>query len=81
MDKKYKTDEKRLHELNLWFRNNSLTLDQSTRCFNNRKAAKDFALLLCNNCPPSADLTAALRLLRECLMTANASIACEEIEM
>jgi hypothetical protein len=39
-------------------------------------------LLMANNvillCPPGADRTAALRKLRECVMTANAAIACGE---
>jgi hypothetical protein len=40
-----------------------------------RTAAKDFAKILLEHTPPSADQTAALRKLRECVMTANASIA------
>jgi hypothetical protein len=41
-----------------------------------RAAAKTFAEVLVENTPPSADQSAAVRLLRECVMTANASIAC-----
>lgn len=40
-----------------------------------RSAAKDLAHVIADNCPPSADTTAAIRKLRECVMTANASIA------
>lgn len=40
-----------------------------------RESAKQFALVIGDNCPPCADRTAAVRLLRECVMTANASIA------
>ena len=40
-----------------------------------RSAALTFAEVMKENCPPCADRTAALRLLRECVMTANASIA------
>jgi len=40
-----------------------------------RNAAYDFAVALTELTPPSADQTAALRKLRECVMTANAAIA------
>lgn len=40
-----------------------------------REAAKDFATVLLANTPPSPDQSAAIRKLRECVMTANASIA------
>ena len=42
-----------------------------------REAAKAFAKVLIENTSPSADQTAAIRELRLCLMTANASIALE----
>ena len=42
-----------------------------------RFAANDFAAILLANTPPSADQSAAIRLLRDCVMTANASIALE----
>lgn len=38
-------------------------------------ACKAAALVIHTNCPPSADRSAAIRLLREARMTANASIA------
>lgn len=40
-----------------------------------REGAKAFAKILLENTPPSADQSAAIRKLRECVMTANASIA------
>lgn len=40
-----------------------------------RTAAKNLAFVMQEYCPVCADRTAALRLLRECVMTANASIA------
>lgn len=40
-----------------------------------RSAAKEFAKTLVFNTPASADQTAAIRLLRECVMTANQAIA------
>lgn len=40
-----------------------------------RESAKAFASVMIQTCPPSADRTAALRKVREAVMTANASIA------
>jgi hypothetical protein len=40
-----------------------------------RESARTFARDLAACCPPSADRTDAFRKLRECVMTANASIA------
>lgn len=40
-----------------------------------RTYAKAFAYVLLDNTPTSADQTAAIRKLRECVMTANAAIA------
>jgi hypothetical protein len=51
------------------------TGDQPQQYESIRAAAKEFANVLLRNTPPSADQTASLRKLRECVMTANASIA------
>jgi hypothetical protein len=40
-----------------------------------REGAKAFAQILVENTPPSADQTAAIRKLREAVMTANAAVA------
>lgn len=42
-----------------------------------REAAKQLALVIVASTPSSADQTAAIRLLRQAVMTANASIALE----
>jgi hypothetical protein len=42
-----------------------------------RESALMFAKDINEHCPDSADKSAAIRLLRECVMTANASIACK----
>jgi len=42
-----------------------------------RAAAKSFAAILLEETPQGADQSAALRLLRECVMTGNAAIALE----
>lgn len=39
------------------------------------KAAKEFARVIDANCPASADRTAAVRLVQQARMTANASVA------
>ena len=39
------------------------------------QAAKNFAEIVLANCPPSGDRSAAIRLIRDARMTANASIA------
>lgn len=51
--------------------------DQPERYTAIREAAKAFALVAVTNTKPSADQSAAIRLLRECVMTLNASIALE----
>lgn len=43
---------------------------------NIRKMAKELAQVICDNTPLSADQTVAIRKLRECVMYANAAIAC-----
>lgn len=40
-----------------------------------REKAMEFATIIDENCPESPDRTSAIRLLREAVMTANASIA------
>lgn len=52
--------------------------DQQERYVALRSKAKELAELIVASCPPSADTTASIRLLRECIMTANQSIACGE---
>lgn len=44
-----------------------------------RAKAKELAHVIVENTPPSADQTAAIRKLRECVMTANAAIALKGI--
>lgn len=39
------------------------------------QAAKNFAEILLQNCPPCADRSAAIRLIRDARMTANAAVA------
>lgn len=51
--------------------------DQPTRYGILREAAKSFAHIVVANTPEGPDQTAAIRKLRECVMTANQAIALE----
>lgn len=53
------------------------TKEQLPKYENIRSAAKEFAHVLIANTPESADQSVAIRLLRESVMTANASITLE----
>lgn len=57
------------------FTYHSPTSEQIPKYEKLRAGAKEFALLIMELCPDSADRSAAIRQLRECVMTANASIA------
>jgi len=54
------------------------TSEQDLKYKEIRSAAKEFARVLLQHTPQCADQTAALRKLRECVMTANAAIALEK---
>lgn len=62
--------------INNWFTYHSPTPDQLPRYQAIRDKAKELAEVIIDNTPSSADQSAAIRLLREAVMTANASIAC-----
>jgi hypothetical protein len=49
--------------------------DQVPRYERLREAALEFASAICEEAPPCADRTAAIRFVREAVMTANAAIA------
>jgi hypothetical protein len=57
------------------FSYHSPTPDQIPKYTAIRDSAKAFAATIIDNCPASADRSAALRLVREAVMTANASVA------
>jgi hypothetical protein len=61
--------------LNDVFRYHAPDAAQVVRYQELREAAKAFARVVLQHCPPSADRSAAVRHVREALMTANASIA------
>jgi hypothetical protein len=65
-----------LAKLENWFSYHAPTPDQVEAYQQLRDGAYMFARCILLHCPASADRTAALRKLRESVMTANASIAC-----
>lgn len=65
-----------LEKIENWFAYHSPTAEQIPQYTAIREAGKAFATVLANNVPSSADLTAAIRKVREAVMTANAGIAC-----
>lgn len=65
-------------ELSTWFTYHKPEGTQNTRYELIRTKAHELASLIIANTPSSADQTAAIRKLRECVMTANAAIACGE---
>lgn len=64
-------------DLENWFKYHPPTQDDLNAYVAIRTAALHLALTLLRFTPPSADQTVAIRKLRECVMTANASIACK----
>lgn len=65
-------------QLEEWFTYHPPHGDQPRRYIAIRRAAHAFATTIVENTPAGADQTAALRKLRECVMTANAAIALEK---
>jgi hypothetical protein len=66
------------HDLNNWFQYHGPNHIQTKQYETIRAAARHLAGVIVANTPTSADQTAAIRKLREAVMTANASIACDD---
>lgn len=62
-------------DVEVLFKYHAPTADQIPKYEAIRSAAKQFATVLLENTPAGADQSASIRLLRECVMTANASVA------
>jgi len=62
--------------INNWFTYHTPTPEQLPKYQAIRDKAKELAEVIVDNTPSSADQSAAIRLLREAVMTAIASIAC-----
>ena len=65
-----------LRDIENWFTYHSPTPGQIPQYTEIRDAGKAFAAVVFKHCPDSADRTAAIRKIREAVMTANAAIAC-----
>lgn len=65
-----------LAKIEVWFEYHPPTDDQRRAYEVLRAKAKELAECIVESCPPGADRTAALRKVREAVMTANAAIAC-----
>lgn len=65
-------------DIDNWFSYHAPNSTQVPRYEELRNKAKELANLILQYTPSSADQTAAIRKLRECIMTANAAIACGE---
>lgn len=63
-------------QLDNWFTYHSPSVDNLVAYQKLRESARQFAGAINDLVPESADKTAAIRKLRECVMTANAAIAC-----
>lgn len=63
-------------QLENWFTYHSPSADQLPKYVAIRDAGKALATAIVSNTPSSADQTAAVRLVREAVMTANSAIAC-----
>lgn len=64
-------------ELESWFTYHAPDVDQLAKYEAIRKAGLELAKTIVENTPVSADQTAAVRKVREAVMTANAAIACQ----
>jgi hypothetical protein len=63
--------------LDNWFTHHPPTPDQVERYGQIRASGRALAETIVATTPPSADQSAAIRLVRESVMVANAAIACE----
>lgn len=64
-------------DLEALFTHHAPKSDQLDRYIRVREAAKAFAQVVLDNCPPCADRSVAIRKIREAVFVANASIALE----
>lgn len=63
-------------QLENWFTYHSPSAEQFPKYLAIREAGMAFARIVAENSPASADQTAAIRKIREAVMTANQAIAC-----
>lgn len=63
-------------QLDNWFTYHAPQPGQNEKYIGIREAGKHLAEMIVSACPESADCTAAVRKVREAVMTANQAIAC-----
>jgi hypothetical protein len=81
LERKIQTDQEAQtmdHDIENWFTYHAPKGDQPERYVRIREAGKALALAIRGNAPVGPDQTAAIRKVREAVMTANQAIACEE---
>lgn len=76
----YPVDAKEEIQINEFFTYHAPFGDQPDRYIILRDKARELAFTIQRLVPPCADRTAGIRKLRECIMTVNAAIACNEKE-
>jgi hypothetical protein len=69
--------ERSIDDLDRWFTYHAPVEGQRERYIMLRDSGRALAKLIFELTPPGADQSAAIRKIREAIMTANASIACE----
>jgi hypothetical protein len=67
-----------VQDIDRWFEYHSPKDDQPERYIKIRGAARELATVILENTPAGPDQSTAIRKVREAVMTANASIACDE---
>ena len=77
MEKRLVLDGSTDPQIEAWFTYHAPTSTQLEKYENLRAAAKHMAYTIKVSTPVGADQSAAYRLLRECVMTANAAVALE----
>lgn len=65
-------------DLDRWFTAHMPDVDMAEKFVDIRSAGKIFAEVILRNTKPGSDQGAAIRKVREAVMTANCSIACEK---
>ncbi len=68
-----------LEKIAVWFTYHKPEGEQIEQYTKLREAARVFAVAIADNTPACADQTAAIRKVREAVMTANAAIACRGV--
>jgi anti-sigma factor RsiW len=76
-DRRKMFDDEERTRVDHWFTHHPPTTEQVASYLAVRDAGRALAHAIIDHCPASADRSAAFRKVREAVMTANASIACE----